>query len=236
MGKNYIRTYKIREFFKLIFSTEDYIMDEAENNVLLIIDGPNSLGKDYSDRLDLKSVCDYAYSLDRTAKLYYFTKLHNYPINKQEISRLGYRIVESHKDVDHLIRDEIQDKLKSSNPPNIILLGTKDHDLLNLIKEIKETHHVLVILTISSKTGLAKSLEPVVDDIKYFPETPDGLKVEILKLTEKGTFMVQHPDGRIIFITTDQKLSVGDQVMVQITGENPKKTVYFATIIEKGGD
>lgn len=203
------------------------------NNVLLIIDGPNSLGLDFSDRLDLKTVRDYAYSLDKTAKLYYLTKLHNYPINKQEISRLGYRIMESHKDIDHLMRDEIQDKLKSKRPPNILLLGTKDHDLLNFIKEIKETHNIIVILTISSKKGLAKSLEPVVDDIKFFPEVINtGIRVEIIKLTSKGTYMARHADGRIVFITSNKKLSSGNQVMVQIIGENPKKTVYFATLIK----
>jgi hypothetical protein len=207
---------------------------QSKRKVLVVIDGPNALGKDFSDRLDLEQVRDYAYALDKTAQLYYLTKIHDYPISKREISKLGYKILESHKDIDYLVREEIQEKLKAQDPPNILLLGTKDHDVLEFIKGIKAAHDVKVVLTISSEEGLAKALIPVVDDIQYFPErVTGGMSVVVTKRTEQGTYMARHHDGRIIFINSPEDLRNGEEVHIQITGQNPSKTIYFASLLER---
>ncbi len=142
-----------------------------ENNVLTIIDGPNSLGEDFRDKLDLEKVSEYAHSLDKNAELYYLTKFEETSIDKVKISRIGYDVLESHKDVDYKMKNLIRKNLNSIKPPNIILLGAKDQDYRDFIKQIRKEFNVRVILVISSENGLANSMKRTFDseNIKFFP-------------------------------------------------------------------
>jgi len=226
----------LKQLEKTFQLKQRYQKARIKDLVLVMIDGPNSLGKNYNDRLDLKQVRDYAYSMDTNANIYYLTKIQDCSIDKKEISRLGYKILESHKDIDYLMRDEIREKLKTKSPPNILILGTKDQDFLNFIKDVKKEHDIKIILAISSSRGLAESLIPVVDDIQFFPEKKQAnniIEVKIMEQTPKGTYIARHPDGKIVFIRAGIKLLNDEEVLIQITGENPKKTVYFANFVRK---
>jgi len=208
--------------------------------VLLIIDGPNSYGEKFLDPLDLEKARDYAYEVDKNAKLYFFTKIHDVPrdirkknsniLSRIAISQLGYRIFESAKDIDIDLQEEVRTLLKSENPPNTIILGTNDKDYLNFIKDIRDLHPVKVFLVASKKKDIAKCLIPVVDDIKYFP-CPELLKVEIRRKTQDGDYLAYHPkDNKTLYVKTKRNLSPGQIVRITITGTNPKGDTYYAIL------
>lgn len=227
------------------FASSEVLLEDIGNSqkVLLIIDGPNSYGKDYADPLDLRKARDYAYEVDKNAKLYFFTKIHDVPreirkenpniLSRSAISQLGYRIFESHKDIDIDVQEEIRTLLKTENPPNTIILGTKDKDYLNFIKNIRDLHQIKVILAVPSKRGIAECLIPVVDDIKYFSSyiNTNVIQVKIKRKTEQGDYLAYHPsDGKKLYVKSRKSLSPDQTVKIRITGINPNGDTYFAML------
>lgn len=153
----------------------------ARNQVLLVVDGPNSLGQKYKDRINLKTLVKYAQNLSKNAELCYFYKLGEGEkhINPKKISTMGFSLASSHKDIDPLIKEKIRQVLNSKAPPTLIIICTKDAHFVNFIKEIRSTYQVSFVLAVSSKQGLAHSLEMIFEegDIKIFPEKTARQKV-----------------------------------------------------------
>ena len=143
-----------------------------KTTVLVIIDGPNSLGENFQDQLDLERVAKYAHSLDKNAELYYLTKTKENHVNTDHISRIGYDTRVSHKDIDYAVKDLIRKCLNSMVPPNLILIGAKDQDYMEFIKQIRKEFNIKVRLVISSEKGLSNSLKRSFneEDILNFPK------------------------------------------------------------------
>ena len=143
-----------------------------KTTVLVIIDGPNSLGEDFQDQLDLEGVAKYAHSLDKNSELYYLTKTKENHVDTDHISRLGYDTRVSHKDIDYAVKSLIRKCLKSMVPPNLILIGAKDQDYMEFIKQIRKEFNIKVKLVISSEKGLSNSLKRSFneEDILKFPK------------------------------------------------------------------
>ncbi len=144
----------------------------VRNQVLLVVDGPNSLGQDYKDRINLKTLIKYAQHLNNNADLCYFYKLGEKHIKPDKISAMGFSLTPHHKDIDHKIKEKIRRSLNSKSPPTLIIICTKDGDFADFIKNIRNTYQVNFILAVSSKQGLAHSLEMIFEeeDIKFFPK------------------------------------------------------------------
>ncbi len=176
----------------------------ARANVSVYIDGPNSLGEDYEDSLDLKKLASFAHELDVNTKLYYFTKLREIRIDKEDISKMGYKIIQSYKDIDYLVMDQIKENLDSKKPPNIIILGTKDQDYTDFIKNIRKEYDVRVILAIPSVLGLSKSLRAAFKkvDVKFFSEK--DLKVDVYEF-------VKGREGKIVSWNNEGKACLPDK-------------------------
>lgn len=142
------------------------------NNVLLIIDGPNSQGQNYEDQIDIEKCVTYTKRLSRNADMYYFYQIDRLAKGDQfRYSRLGFSLQPHHKDIDHRIRDQIMKELKSANPPKTIVLCTKDGDFTDFIKNIRKNYNTTFKLLISSTKGLAASLKMIFneEDLKIFP-------------------------------------------------------------------
>lgn len=213
---------------------------KSKNNVAVFIDGPNSLGEDYNDALNLKSVIDYAHSIDLNAQLFYFTKINENRINKEEISIMGYNLSSSHKDVDYLVMNKINECLDSKNPPNTIILSTKDQDFTDFIKKIRKDHDVHFLLAISSVLGLSKSLKSAFyeGDIKFFPEkefSKEELKERIFKFQEGkgGKPIARNHEGKICFPYKHDEIqpNIGEKWICEI--EMEMKTYNILKLIRK---
>ena len=183
---------ELEELDKKLLENKSYFAKNGKlkiikTNILTVIDGPNSLGEKYQDELDLKGVAEYAHNLDKNAYLYYLTKTNEDYINQEYISRIGYKIQVSFKDIDHDLKDLIREKLKSAEPPNLILLGVKDQDYIGFIKQIRKDFHTKIKLVISSQNGLSNSLKRSFEeeDILIFPKTK---KLEVLNKKSVYTF------------------------------------------------
>ena len=168
---------------ELVTLDEKFLEDESifakngklkifKTTVLVIIDGPNSLGENFQDQLDLEGVAKYTHSLDKNAELYYLTKTKENQVDTDHISRIGYDIRVSHKDIDYAVKNLIRKRLNSIVPPNLILIGAKDQDYMEFIKQIRKEFNIKVKLVISSEKGLSNSLKRSFneEDILKFPK------------------------------------------------------------------
>ncbi len=220
---------------------------KKKNRVLVIIDGPNSLGKDYNDKLNLKEIRDFAYKLDKNAKLIYATKISENRFIKDKASTIGYRLITRHKDIDHIIKDEIRERLKAINPPNLIIFGTKDGDYTGFIKNIREEYSVKIKLVVSSNNGFSDDLKSIFskDDIFYCSfkqkSSTKFLSKKVLHGEEQYEFCVGNlgdpisytTDGKVCLIYRGSKFkpNIGETWICSIKEE--KDTVIILNPIKK---
>jgi hypothetical protein len=219
---------------------KDGKLEKIEDRVLLVIDGPNSLGENYEDKLDLEKTAKYAHELDKNAELYYLTKTKENHVDTDHISRLGYDIRISHKDIDYAVKDLIRKRLKSTVPPNLILIGTKDQDYMEFIKQIRKEFNVRVQLIISSEDGLSLSLKRSFneEDIKFFPKKVklDATEEEeVYKFLEGrlGDPIAWTKTGKICFPDREGDLQpkIGEKWLCRIKRELDRSNVL--TLIKK---
>ena len=203
-------------------------------NVLVIIDGPNSLGENYQDQLDLEGVTKYAHSLDKNAELYYLTKTNEDHVEQEYISRIGYDIRVSHKDIDYAVKSLIRKHLNSMVPPNLILIGAKDQDYMEFIKQIRKEFNIKVQLVISSEKGLSNSLKRAFneEDILKFPKemkTEPDEKESVYKFLEgrMGDIISWTKTGKICFPDREGNLqpNIGEKWICRIKKELDKSII-----------
>jgi hypothetical protein len=211
-----------------------------KTNVLVIIDGPNSLGENYQDQLDLEGVTKYAHSLDKNAELYYLTKTNEDHIEQEYISRIGYDIRVSHKDIDYAVKSLIRKHLNSMVPPNLILFGAKDQDYMEFIKQIRKKFNIKVKLVISSERGLSISLKRAFneEDVLKFPKEmktePDD-RESVYKFLEgrMGDIISWTKTGKICFPDREGEFqpNVGERWLCKIKKERDRSITL--TLINK---
>jgi len=213
---------------------------QEEKTVLVVIDGPNSLGENFQDQLDLEEVAKYAHSLDKNAELYYLTKTSQNHIAQDQISRIGYDIRVSHKDIDYAVKILIRKRLNSTVSPNLILIGTKDQDYMEFIKEIRKEYNIKVKLLISSEKGLAKSLKRSFneEDIKKFPKKMEKALVEKESVyrfltDKKGNIATWTLTGKVCYPDREGKFQPkrGEKWLCKINKEYDKSIIL--TLIKR---
>ncbi len=178
--------------------------------VFTIIDGPNSLGQDYADMLDLKKVAELAHTMDKNAKLVYYSKTGGKDLDV--ISCLGYKTILRHKDIDSELKNEVREALASTKPPEYILLGVKDSDYASFVKDIRREYSVKVHLVISSTQGLAAALKQAFEpnEIHYLPEKNEifinpSEKVYKFLSGRENTVIAWDGSGKVCFVDREDE-------------------------------
>ncbi len=212
-----------------------------KTNVLVVIDGPNALGEQYEDRLNLKTVADYAHNLDKNADLYYLTKTSENKKNQEFISRLGYKVQVSYKDIDYAVKDLISEKLDNNESPTLLLLGVKDQDYIGFIKKIRKEFKIKIQIVISSENGLSNSLKRSFseEDILTFPEEKkitsddDGKKIYRFIAGREGKPICWNGTGKICFpdIEGNYQPNIGEKWFCRI--KEDKGNLIILTLIKK---
>ncbi len=219
---------------------EDGKLTTFKSTVLVIIDGPNSLGENFQDQLDLEGVAKYAHSLDKNTELYYLTKTKEKHIDPDQISRLGYDIRISHKDIDYAVKNLIRKCLNSLAPPNLILIGAKDQDYMEFIKQIRKEFDIKVKLVISSEKGLSNSLKISFneEDILKFPKIMEKTllnKESVYRFLEgkMGDIVTWTPTNKVCFPDREGNFQPnrGEKWLCKIKKEFDKSIIL--TLIER---
>jgi len=143
-------------------------------------------------------------------------------------------ILSSHKDIDYLLKIQINKSLKSNEPPNLILLGTKDQDYIGFIKQIRKDYNVKIKLVISSENGLSHSLKRAFneEDILKFPremkiETNERESVYKFLEGRMGDIISWTKTGKICFPDREGNFqpNIGEKWLCKIKKEFDKSII-----------
>ena len=108
--------------------------------VAVIVDQPNST------TVDLKKLSRYAYNRDPFCRLYLVFRLNTSERYLRFAESQGYRLILSTKgDVDHLVRDLIDDEMDRRRPPTLLIVGSGDRDYVSGIKMVLRDYPSVVV-------------------------------------------------------------------------------------------
>ena len=192
MVANFIETPKItQERSSVIKEIKNKV---SKNNLLVIVDGPNT-----SD-LDLKDLSNFAHKLDNNCKLIYISSYNISSNVDQSADRLGFEVIKKAKedeDIDTIVQDKIDEELNKKVPAKLIIIGSGDKDYATKIKNTSKYHHIKFLIAVGNLNN-ATIYKIMGLEILYFPSKKSQLGInEICYYLQSWNCTIKRIDNKL---------------------------------------